>query len=187
MNTLNEQVYRAIQDFPIDEYNATPKQRQEVCRILDICKDFTLNSGLDDLHNIPKGSKWNNDLGNACRNASIGAIWTMINLIRHIYDNDIEEGDKGFTANAEVVDHKRINKILADSITKVAELVATSQVDFNTALTESAYKRKKVSAQDCWHIGNAWAEVMGVKVPDPNYWKQNKKANAFNQIYSNAV
>ena len=179
MNTLNEQVYRAIQDFPIDEYNATPKQRQEVCRILDICKDFTLNSGLDDLHNIPKGTKWNNDLGNACRNASIGAIWLMIYLIKHIYDNEVEEGDKGFSANPEVVDHKRINKILSHTKNVVAETVGSGIQLYEDVMDESAYKRKKVSAQDCWHIGNAWAEVMGVKVPDPNYWKQNKKANAF--------
>ena len=179
MEPLNIKTYRAIQNFDITLLEPTRRQMFECALILDICKDFTLNSGLDDLHNIPKGTKWNNDLGNACRNASIGAIWTMINLIRHIYDNEVEEGDKGFTANAEVVDHKRINKILSETKTKVAELVATSQVDFPTVMSESAYKRKKVSAQDCWHIGNAWAEVMGVKVPDPNYWKQNKKANAF--------
>ena len=170
---MNLKDYRIIQEFDISEYLPTPKQIREIQTILDIAKDWTQNYAEDTPWDI--SGAHNKAFGEACRNASIGAQWTMINAIRQIDKEMIEVGDEGFAANHDVIDHKLLNKVENISKQSVAERYASYIDTLEEALGSSAYKNKKVDKKECWHIGNQFAEVMGVKMPNPEYWANAKK------------
>jgi len=165
-------LYREIQNLDINSIQFSKKQKQQIVEelglILDICKDWTYNYQHQKPHDITnKHGGHNNALGNACRNASIASLWTMINIMKHISDCGITEGDVGVQTNTDALQPNMWKKIESESKTTVAERIASYTDTEQEALFSASWKNKKVDKSLAWQLGNNFAEVMGVKYPNP--------------------
>ena len=151
------------------------KVKQDIQKILNIANDWTQSKTTDTPWDITKGSEHNKELGNICRNTSIAGQWVMIQLMKDIHANSIQEGYKNTLANHSTMSPQLWRQIENLTKTVVAEGVASFTYTLDKALYSSAYKDKKIGAGPCWQIGNEFAEVMGVKVPHPDKGKMNSR------------
>lgn len=156
------------------------KVKQDLQRILDVCLDWTQSKTTDTPHNIE--GQHNKDLGAACRSASVLSHWTMIHMIRHIVKHSIAEGYMGYQTQLQAYDNKMLLRHEGDSRESFAHVFsddANYKLEFMDLLSnEAAVKRNKMNKQQTWHIGNQFAEIMGVKAPDPEQVQLRKKRRA---------
>lgn len=153
------------------------KVKQDIQKILNIANDWTQSKTTDTPWNIE--GVHNKELGAACRSASVLSQWTMIHLIRHIVKTSEYEGYADHHTQLEAYDPKMLLKIEQDSRESFAHVYsddANYAEDFMDLLcNEAAVKRNKMNKVQTWHIGNQFAEVMGVKAPDPEQVAYRKK------------
>mgnify|MGYP003627829297 FL=1 len=145
------------------------KVKQDLQNILNVANNWTQSKTTDTPWNV-EGTH-NKDLGAACRSASVLSHWTMIHLIRHIVRNDVAIGYDGHPVQLTAYDNYTLLKHEQDSRESFAHVYsddANYKLDFMDLLcNEAAVKRNKMNKVQTWHIGNQFAEVMGVKLPDP--------------------
>lgn len=172
-------LYQQLQNFNIKDFNPEFKRLSKITEdlhlICAICNDWTQSTSSNTPWKIDKGTEHNKELGNICRNTSIAGQWTMIQLMRDMHANDIQEGYKNTLANHSTMSPQLWRDIENLTKTVVAESVASFTMTIDEVLYSSAYKDKKIDAGPCWQIGNEFAEVMGVKVPDPDKGKMNSR------------
>lgn len=178
------ETYNYIHNICIEEIKFTEAQEIqiycEIAKIINICAEHTENATNEDIWNIPRGSKANKQLGKACRNLSIAAIWQMIKIMRNFDKNNIFDGPFG-DVNHDTMDKSLWNTIENKTKTAVADRVGDLIDTPEEALFSSAYSKVKLDKTDCWQIGNEFAEVMGVKAPHPEKGKmvKNKPNNRY--------
>ena len=172
-------LYQELQNFDIKDFHPNFEQLNKITEDLQlicaICNDWTQSKTTDTPWDITKGSEHNKELGNICRNTSIAGQWVMIQLMKDIHANSIQEGYKNTLANHSTMSPQLWRQIENLTKTVVAEGVASFTYTRDEVLYSSAYKDKKIGAGPCWQIGNEFAEVMGVKVPHPDKGKMNSR------------
>jgi hypothetical protein len=173
--------YQAVMNLDLETVvlNAAldTKVKHDIQKILNIALAWTETNTSNTPWNIE--GVHNDLLGAACRSASVLSQWTMIHLIRHIVKTSEYEGYADHHTHLEAYDPKMLLKIEQDSRESFARIYADDanyKEDFMDLLcNEAAVKRTKMNKVQTWHIGNQFAEVMGVKLPDPEQVAYRKK------------
>ncbi len=177
--------YQSVMNLELDtivEKGSLDNQqvKKDLQRILDVCLDWTQSNTTDTPWDIE--GEHNKQLGAACRSASVLSQWTMIHMIRHIVKHNIAEGYMGYQTQLQAYDNKMLFKHETDSRESFAHVYASDKnykEDFMDLLTnEAAVKRNKMNKVQTWHIGNQFAEIMGVKAPDPEQVQLRKRRRA---------